>query len=83
MCKVFGVFSVLVGIVVMTLENPIAMANLLWITMMAVAFLSICTVATNKASDYACDSWNPKKIECCKSDIPSASTTNPDYTFSY
>ncbi len=83
MCKVFGVFSVLTGVVVMTLENPIAMANLLWIAMIAVALLSICTVATNKANEYACESWNPKKVECCKRDIPSAPITNPDYTFSY
>jgi hypothetical protein len=83
MCKVFGVFSVLSGIVVMTLENPIAMANLLCIAMLAVALLSIFTVATNKANDYAYGSWNPKKVECCKRDIPSAPTKNPDYSFSY
>jgi hypothetical protein len=81
MCKVFGVMSLLAGIVVLTLDNPVAMANMLWVCMAAVAALSIFTVATTRVTDYTSGTWNPKQVECCKREIPGTQTAR-DYTLS-
>jgi hypothetical protein len=60
--KMLFVFGVLAGILVLALENPIVVANALWLLYAGAALVSIGTIASTKLSSYNTNTWNPKPV---------------------